>query len=352
VLLTNINQPEEAWLIGESIVDSLSREFVVAGQRCFLSASVGISSYPADGSTAEELLKSADTAAHRAKAAGRAQVVYYEERMNTEAVARLTLDRDLRTAIDSGELVMHYQPQLDLRTGLIRGCEALVRWNHPTRGLISPVRFIPLAEESGFIDQLGLWILTRACEQMASWREAGLPVHHVAVNFSPRQFRRRNLADQITRCVADAGLPAACLEVEITEGLLLDRGEGVEEMLRELARAGHGIALDDFGTGFSSMSYLKRLPVSTIKIDRVFIDGMEPGSDAEAIVAAIIAMSHALGKSVIAEGVETEEQAAVLRRLHCDEIQGYLVSPALPPQQFDELLRRLSPEARTAVLHE
>ena len=353
VLVTNIQQPEEAWLIAESIVAALSREFAVGGQRCFLSASIGIASYPADGSTAEELLKCADTATHRAKAAGRAQVVFYEERMNAEAVARLTLDRDLRSAIDAGELVMHYQPQLELRTGAIVGCEALVRWHHPTRGLISPVRFIPLAEESGFIDQLGQWTLEMACRQMARWREEGIVLDHVAVNFSPRQFRHRNLPEQIAACVREAGLPPECLEIEITEGLLLDRGETVERALRDLASAGHGIALDDFGTGFSSMSYLKRLPVNTIKIDRIFIDGMEPGSDAEAIVAAVIAMSHALGKGVIAEGVETEEQASVLRRLRCDQIQGYLVSAALPPQQFAEFLRRSAQASplRAPALH-
>jgi len=353
VLITNIEHPEEAWLISESVVASLSREFVVGEQRCFLSASIGISSYPADGASAEELLKCADTAMFRAKAAGRAQAVFFEERMNAEAVARLTLDRDLRTAIDNGELVMHYQPQLDLATGRVVGAEALMRWNHPTRGPISPVRFIPLAEESGFIDQLGQWSLTRVCEQVARWRAEGLDVAHVAVNFSPRQFRKRNLVEQIARCVREAGLPPECLEIEITEGLLMDRGETVEAMLGDLARAGHRIALDDFGTGFSSMSYLKRLPVNTIKIDRVFIDGMEPGTDSEAIVAAIIAMSHALGKTVIAEGVETDEQAAVLRRLRCDEIQGFLVARALPAEQFAEFVRRTAHDRseRTEALH-
>jgi len=280
--------------------------------------------------------------------------VFYEEKMNTEALTRLTLDRDLRVAIQRGELEMHYQPQLDLRTGLIRGAEALLRWRHPTKGLISPVRFIPLAEESGFIEQLGQWTLARVCEQMGRWRAEGIVLEQVAVNFSPRQFRRRNVVDQVAHCIAEARIPASCLEIEITEGLLLDRGETVEGALRDLANAGHLIALDDFGTGFSSMSYLKRLPVNTLKIDRVFIVGMEPGSDAEAIVAAIIAMAHALGKTVIAEGVETEQQAEVLRRLRCDEIQGFLVSPALPAQQFAAFVRsfRQSDSPRAAALHE
>jgi len=354
VLVTNIQHAEEAWLIAEAIVAALSREFMVGDQRCFLSASVGIASYPIDGTNAEVLLKSADTAMYRAKAGGRAQVVFYEEKMNTEALTRLTLDRDLRVAIQRGELEMHYQPQLDLRTGLIRGAEALLRWRHPTKGLISPVRFIPLAEESGFIEQLGQWTIARVCEQMGRWRAEGIVLEQVAVNFSPRQFRRRNVVDQVAHCIAEARIPASCLEIEITEGLLLDRGEAVEGALRDLASAGHLIALDDFGTGFSSMSYLKRLPVNTLKIDRVFIDGMEQGSDAEAIVAAIIAMAHALGKTVIAEGVETDQQAEVLRRLRCDEIQGFLVSPALPAQQFAAFVRsfRQSDSPRAAALHE
>jgi EAL domain-containing protein (putative c-di-GMP-specific phosphodiesterase class I) len=259
--------------------------------------------------------------------------------MNVEAVARLTLDRDLRMAIERGELVLHYQPQVDLATGAIHGAEALVRWNHPVHGLIPPARFIPLAEESGFIEHVGQWTLKEACRQLREWRLAGLSIDRVAVNVSPRQFRKRATLDFIAQCIEDTQLPSSCLELEITEGLLMDHGEAVEGALRELAQAGHEIALDDFGTGFSSMQYLKRFPVHTIKIDRVFIDGLERSLDSEAIVAAIIAMSHALGKIVTAEGVETAEQLAVLRRLDCDQIQGFLISPALPAEQFAALLR-------------
>ena len=339
VLLSGLNHVQEAWLLSESVVAALSQEFVLGDQRCFLSASVGIASYPADGATAEELLKSADTAMYRAKAAGRAQSVFFEERMNRETVARLNLDRDLRVAIERGELVMHYQPQLDLRTGAIRSAEALVRWKHPVHGFISPVRFIPLAEESGFIEHLGQWTIDQVCMQVKAWRAAGLPVDRVSVNVSPRQFRKRGIVDFLRGCAEKSGIPSSCLQIEITEGLLVDRGEAVESMLHELAAMGHGIALDDFGTGFSSMAYLKRFPVHTIKIDRVFIDGMERGPDAEAIASAIIAMSHALGKTVVAEGVETAEQVAILRRLRCDEIQGFFVAPGLPPDEFAQLVR-------------
>ncbi len=335
VMLSRLHGPQEAWLLAETIIAALSQEFNLGEQRCFLSASIGIASFPADGASAEELLKSADTAMYRAKAAGRAQAIFFEEKMNREAVARVTLDRDLRAAIDRNELVLHYQPQIDVVTGRISGAEALIRWNHPKQGLVSPLRFIPLAEESGFIEQIGRWTIERACGQMKEWRAKGLDLSRVSVNVSPRQFRRPGLGDFIRATVESSGLPAECLEFEITEGLLLERGEAVEGLLLELDQSGHRIALDDFGTGFSSMSYLQRFPVHTIKIDRVFIEGIDRTSDSQAIVAAIIAMSHALGKTVIAEGVETAGQLALLTKLRCDEIQGFLISRALPPAEFE-----------------
>ena len=339
VMLTNLHHPQEAWLIAESVVEALSREFQVNGEQCFLSASVGIASFPEDGASAEELLKSADTAMYRAKAAGRSQAVYYEERMNAEAVARLTLDRDLRVAIERGELELHYQPQLDLATGAIRAVEALVRWRHPTHGLIPPDRFIPLAEESGFIEQVGHWTLREACTQMRRWRAAGLPLESVSVNVSPRQFRRRGLLEFIRDCVREAELPPQCLGIEITEGLLMERSQAIEDLLKRISGMGHRIALDDFGTGFSSMAYLRRFPVGEIKIDRVFIDGLEPGGESEPIVAAIIAMSHALGKTVVAEGVEKPEQLALLTRMGCDQVQGFFLSKPVTAADLEALVR-------------
>jgi EAL domain-containing protein (putative c-di-GMP-specific phosphodiesterase class I) len=246
----------------------------------------------------------------------------------------VTLDRDLRVAIDRGELAVHYQPQMDLRTGRIVAAEALVRWNHPLRGPIPPAAFIPLAEESGFIETLGHWILEQACRQVKAWRDAGVAIDHVAVNVSPRQFRRRGFASLLSQCVLGAGLPPSAIHVEVTEGLLIDRGEAVEGLLHEIAEAGHGLALDDFGTGFSSLAYLTRFPFHRIKIDRVFVDGLARNTESEAIVSAIIAMSHALGKRVVAEGVETLEQMEHLRRLDCDEMQGYWLSRALEPAAF------------------
>jgi diguanylate cyclase (GGDEF)-like protein len=339
VMLTNLHHAQEAWLIAESVVEALSREYQVNGEHCFLSASVGIASFPEDGASAEELLKSADTAMYRAKANGRSQAVYFEERMNAEAVARLTLDRDLRVAIERGELELHYQPKLALANDTIVGAEALVRWRHPVHGLISPDRFIPLAEESGFIEQVGHWTLSEACAQMRRWRDAGLPLESVSVNVSPRQFRRRGLLEFIRECVNQAALPPSCLGIEITEGLLMERSQSIEDLLQRLSALGHPIALDDFGTGFSSMAYLNRFPVREIKIDRVFIEGLAPGTDSEAIVAAIIAMSHALGKVVVAEGVEKPEQLELLEHMGCDQVQGFLLSEALPAADFEARVR-------------
>ena len=346
VLLANLQRPQAAGPIAENIVRALAREFAVGEHHSFLGASIGIASYPEDGSSAEDLLKNADTAMYRAKSAGRSQAVYFEERMNAEALARLALDRDLRMAIERGELILHYQPQVVLGTGAVAAAEALIRWQHPKHGLISPSRFIPLAEESGFIEEIGKWALREACSRMKAWQAEGLAVAQVCVNVSPRQFRRSGLANLVRECVEEAGIAPDCLELEITEGLLMEHPVAAEGMLHELHAMGIGIALDDFGTGFSSMAYLKRFPVQTIKIDRVFVEGLGEGGDARAIVAAIIALSHALGKSVVAEGVETAEQLAILGELGCDDIQGHYFAPALPPAEFAAFVRSRPPATR------
>ncbi len=339
VLLVDIHRPEDAGRVADTIVQALSREFMVAGQRSFLSASIGIAAYPENGASADEMLKNADTAMYRAKAGGRAQAVYFEDRMNVDAVSRITLDRDLRNAAERGELVVKYQPVVDLRTRHVLGAEALLRWQHPELGMIPPSRFIPIAEESGFIEVLGQWVLREVCAQMKRWRDEGLSPVRVAVNVSPRQFRNRGLVKSIRNCVSDAGLEPGHLELEITEGLLIDTSMAVDDMLSELQSMGVGLALDDFGTGFSSLAYLNRFPIQKIKIDRVFIERLGRGSDSGAIVAAIIAMSHALGKSVVAEGVETEEQLAILGDLRCDSVQGYLFSRALGAEEYADCLR-------------
>jgi diguanylate cyclase (GGDEF)-like protein len=339
VIVTQVRHPQDPGHVAEHIIRSLSEAFVIDGQSSFLSASVGIALYPQDGKSAEELIKNADTAMYRAKSGGRGQAVYFEENMNAEAVARVTLDRELRCAIERGELELFYQPLLDLRDGGICGAEALLRWRHPTRGLMLPLHFIPLAEESGYIEQIGCWVLDEACRQMGRWRAEGLAPERLSINVSARQFRRLALVELVRESARAAGISPASLELEITETALIDHGPAVEQMLRELVAMGVSISLDDFGTGFSSMAYLKRFPVHTVKIDRVFVETLGRESDSEVIVAAVIAMSHALGKSVIAEGVETDEQLWALRKLKCDRVQGFGFSHPLPAGQFARFLK-------------
>ncbi|MBK7470553.1 MAG: EAL domain-containing protein [Betaproteobacteria bacterium] len=334
VILTQLQRPQDAGRVAEQIVKSLSEAFVIDGQASFLSASIGIALYPEDGRSAETLIKNADTAMYRAKAGGRAQAVYFEESMNAMAVARVTLDRDLRRAIERNELKLLYQPVIDLRPGGICGAEALLRWNHAELGWVSPDRFIPIAEESGYIEHLGRWVMQEACRQLKQWQSDGVALDRLAVNVSARQFRKPGLVDLIVECTHAAGIAPSCLEVEITETVLIDHGPEVERMLQEIAAMGISISLDDFGTGFSSLSYLKRFVIHTVKIDRAFIEGLGRDTDSEAIVAAIIAMSHALGKTVTAEGVETYEQLSILGKLKCDRVQGFRFSRPLAAAEF------------------
>ena len=339
VILSKVHRPRDAGRVAEDIVRTLSEAFVVDGQTSFLSASVGIAVYPQDGNSAETLIKNADTAMYRAKSGGRGRSVYFKESMNVEAVERVTLDRELRQAIQRGELELHYQPQLDLRSGEIICAEALMRWRHPRLGLVPPGRFIPIAEESGYIEHLGRWLLREACGQVKAWQTDGLRVSRLAVNISAIQFRKPDLVDFIKECTRQAGIAPESLDLEVTESVLMDRGSDVERMLRELAAMGVSISLDDFGTGFSSLAYLKRFPVHKVKIDRGFVEGLGRDSDSEAIVAAIVAMSHALGKEVVAEGAETDEQISVLRKLGCDVVQGYRISKPLPVAEFSAFVK-------------
>jgi len=339
VILGSVRRPRDAGRIADDIVRALSEAFVVDGLASFLSASVGIAIYPQDGVSAETLIKNADTAMYRAKSAGRARSMYFKESMNLEAVERVTLDRELRGAIERGELELHFQPQLDLRSGEIVCAEALMRWRHPRLGLVLPGRFIPIAEESGYIEQVGRWLLREGCKRMKSWHSEGLSVGRLAVNVSAIQFRKHDFVDYIKKCIRQAGIEPESLDLEITESVLMDRASDVEGMLRELAAMGVSISLDDFGTGFSSLAYLKRFPVRTVKIDRGFVDGLGRDTDSEAIIAAIVAMSHALGKEVVAEGAETDEQIAVLHRLGCDAVQGYRISRPLPAADFSAFVK-------------
>ena len=333
VLLADIHEHRYALRAGDAIINALSAPFYVADQDVFLSASVGIAIHPDNGETAEQLLKNADTAMYRAKAAGRGQSLFYEEKMNTETLARLAIDRELRHALERGELLLCYQPQVKLANSRVVAAEALLRWNHPQRGLLGPEDFIAVAEDSGLIRSIGRWVIEEACRQIVAWRRDGLEIERVSVNVSARQFRDADFVEHIFEQVVSAGL-ASSLEFEITETAMLERMDMLKNKLEAIGDAGCKIALDDFGTGFSSMAYLKKLTVHTVKIDRTFVEDIDKSTESLAFVDAIIAMAHALGKSVVAEGAENDEQVRLLRERKCDIVQGFCFSKPLPPAEF------------------
>jgi diguanylate cyclase (GGDEF)-like protein len=344
IILPNISGPRSATTVAENIVQALSDPFVVGQQEAYINASIGIAVCPTDGTDSETLLKKADTAMYRAKDSGRGLFVYFEERMNAEAVERVTLERELRQALLREEFMLHYQPQFDLRSGRISGVEALVRWNHPHRP-VPPGVFIPVAEETGLIEELGRRVLVQACTQHAAWRSAGLRPPRIAVNVSERQFRRGDLVRVVEEALRKSGTPAAALEIEVTESLFMDESANAVAVLNKLRQMGVQVAIDDFGTGYSSMSYLKRLPVDVLKVDQSFIADMTENHDARAITKAIINLAHTLQKSVVAEGVETQEQTVLLRRWRCNRVQGYHFSPPLAADRFAELLHGQKPAA-------
>jgi EAL domain-containing protein (putative c-di-GMP-specific phosphodiesterase class I) len=318
----------------------MAAPFVIAGTEHFVNASIGIALYPEDGRSAEDLLRNADTAMYRAKEGGRGRFVYFEERMNVAALVRVNLERDLRRAIDRNEFSLRYQPQLDLRTGRVSGAEALLRWDSPDRGERQPAEFIALAEETGLIEPIGEWVLRDACRQFVAWRAEGVLLPCVAVNVSARQFRQRGFGARVASIVRDTGIPPHCLELEINERLLIEANSGVAAMLDELRALGITIGLDDFGTGYSSLAYLQRFPIRTVKIDRTFVTDLNSEDGTGAIAAAIVAMAHALEKQVVAEGVETERQAAILTRLGCDHLQGHYYSRPLTAALLAEFVTK------------
>jgi diguanylate cyclase (GGDEF)-like protein len=340
VVLTNISGPRAVSTVAEHIVEALSGPFVVGQHESYVSASIGIAICPTDGADSEDLLKKADTAMYRAKDAGRGRFVFFEERMNAEAVERLALERELRQALLRNEFSLHYQPQFDLRTGRITGAEALLRWTHPIRGLVAPSAFIAVAEDTGLIEEIGRRVLLDACAQHAAWQSAGLRPPRIAVNVSGRQFRRGDLVLLVEDALRRSGSAASALEIEVTESLFMDESANAVAMLDKLRQMGVQVAIDDFGTGYSSMSYLKRLPVDVLKVDQSFIADMTDNFDARAIAKAIIKLAQTLNKSVVAEGVETAEQVALLKRWRCHRVQGYYFSRPLAADRFAELLRQ------------
>lgn len=338
LLLASVNGEDEAASTARVIHQLLKTPFILDGQELYFTASVGISLAPRDGDEAQALLRSAGSALFRAKQEGGNNHQFYTAEMNAQALRRLGLESDLRRALEREEFVIHYQPQVCTDTGRIAGAEALVRWRHPVHGLVAPAEFIPLAEDTGLIIQLGEWVLRTACARNREWQRLGAPPLPVAVNLSPRQIAQPGLAERVGRILEETGLDASHLELELTESSIMKNAARAVATLGELKRMGVKIAIDDFGSGYSSLSYLKHLPIDILKIDKSFISELTSDPNDAALVMAIINLAHSLKLRVKAEGVETEEQWRFLRLLRCDEMQGFLFSKPLPPELFERIL--------------
>ncbi|WP_148863837.1 putative bifunctional diguanylate cyclase/phosphodiesterase [Marinobacter fonticola] len=337
--LMNIAHPEVAAEVARNILTSIAQPFLVGGREFYIGSSIGIAVYPDDGHTVDLLLRNADTAMYEVKKLGRNNHQFYSADMNAQAKARLDLENSLRKAVKHEQLSLHYQPQIDCSTGKIVSMEALLRWPHEGNHFMPLEQFIPLAEETGLIVDIGHWVLREACSQNKAWQEAGYAPIPVAVNLSMRQFEQSDLADDIMQILEETGLEPRWLELELTEGVFLHHVESARAMLTSLKQAGVIISIDDFGTGYSSLSQLRRLPIDTIKVDCAFSQGVIDDPDDAAIVSSIIVLAHNLNLKVIAEGVETEAQLEFLRENGCDLWQGFLFSKALPADQFEALLR-------------
>ncbi len=337
VLVRGANESKDLASIANKILAQISKPIVLDNTEIVVTSSIGISTYPVDGTDADSLLKNADAAMYRAKASGRNQFQFFTAEMNAQAQDRLLLESDMRRGIEADEFILHYQPQVDLASNKIIGCEALVRWQHPSRGRISPDLFIPVAEESGLIKELGLWVLKQACSQQVEWCKQGLPKLRMAVNISSRQFLCQNLIAQIEKIIEQTNIDPSYLELELTEGCILENVENNINILHHLNNIGVSLAIDDFGTGYSSMAYLKRFPIDKLKIDQSFIHDLETDPDDVAIVKAIIWLGQSLELKIIAEGVETEEQLNFLKSNGCDEFQGFYFSRPIAAVDFIKL---------------
>jgi diguanylate cyclase (GGDEF)-like protein/PAS domain S-box-containing protein len=344
VLLSDLAQPEDAIISMNRILMMLAAPHFIGQHDLCVTASIGVSVYPDDGLNAETLIKNADTAVHQAKENGRRGYQFFKPAMNVRAVERQSIEESLRHALERQEFTLHYQPKIDLRTGAINGAEALIRWTHPARGLVSPAQFIPIAEECGLILPIGKWVLHQACMQARQWVHAGLPMITMAVNISAMEFRDDNFLDGVFAVLQETGLDPRSLELELTERVLITRPESTASVLQTLRTRGVQIAVDDFGTGYSSLSYLTKFPIDALKIDQSFVRQITDTPAETSIVTAVISMGRSLKLRVVAEGVETQEELAFLHAHHCDEAQGYFFSRPIAPQQFAKLLKAGIPE--------
>jgi diguanylate cyclase (GGDEF)-like protein/PAS domain S-box-containing protein len=338
LVLADLAKAEDVPQIAQKILDGLSKPFDLEGVEIFTGASIGITLDPTDGEDPETLLKNADAAMYKAKEQGRNHYQFYSSSMNIKILERLSIETDLHHALEREEFLLHYQPQVDLHSGQIIGMEALIRWNKSGSEMISPAKFIPVAEETGLILPIGEWVLRVACAQCNAWTEEGLSPVFMAVNLSARQFQQQNVVEMVNRILNETGLKPNYLELELTESILMKREDVTNKTLHKLNAMGVRLSIDDFGTGYSSLSYLKRFPIDKLKIDQSFIQDVVSDPDNAAIVAAIITLGHSLGLKVIAEAVETREQLEFLRSIECDEMQGYLFSRPLTSDQATKVL--------------
>ena len=347
LLLTELAHFHDAAKIARRLLEELRRPFPIDGTEMFITASIGLALYPLDGEDAESLVKNAGAAMHFAKEQGRDNYQFYSRAMNATALEKLSMESQLRKALEREEFLLHYQPKVQPSTGRIVGLEALIRWRHPELGMVAPAQFIPVAEETGLIVPVGEWVLREASRQNQKWRSQGFPPMHVAVNIASLHFRHGGLIEAVARALRESGLDPALLELEVTESMLMHSVDTTLETLFSLKDMGVRLAIDDFGTGYSSLSYLKRFPLDTLKIDRSFIKDLPRDAEDAAIARAIIAMAHSLKLAVVAEGVEAAEQLAFLQQHGCDVVQGYLFSRPVSPEDFATLLAR--PQLKAVV---
>ena len=340
LLLQNVNQIDNVNVVAEKIIDSFAESFYIESKKLFITASVGIILYPLDNNDIKSLLKNADTAMYHAKEKGRNNYQFYNHEMSARLEQRLELEHELRHALERDEFMLLYQPQVDIQQGRIVGIEALIRWQHPERGMVPPDQFIGIAEETGLIVPIGEWVLQQACNQMRLLRDSGLPAIHVSVNLSVRQLREASLVDKVGQALRLSGLEASMLDLEITESMLMSDMDRVKRTLRELSDLGVSISVDDFGTGHSSLAYLKQFPISTLKVDRSFIRDIPHNKDDVAITIAIINLAKGLGIRTVAEGVESRDQLDFLKQQKCNLMQGYYFSKPVPYEEIVALLQQ------------
>jgi diguanylate cyclase (GGDEF)-like protein/PAS domain S-box-containing protein len=339
MLLYQIQRPEEAASAAQRILQAISAPHLIEGHDLHVTTSIGISVYPDDGEDSDTLIKNADTAMYHAKEHGRQSYEFFKPAMNVRAVARQSIEEGLRRALERKEFVVYYQPKVDLMTGAVTGAEALLRWVHPSRGMVPPTEFIAVAEDCGLIVPIGNWILRESCRQARAWLDSGVPLKSMAVNVSALEFRDTHFGEGVLKALDDTGLEPRYLQLELTEGVLMRSADSTESVLNTLKARGVQVAIDDFGTGYSSLSYLTRFPIDTLKIDRSFVHQITTSKRDTSIVTAIIGMGRSLKMTVVAEGVETQEQAEFLRAHYCDQAQGYYFSRPIVAEEFAQLLR-------------